>query len=205
MQARILTGILAFAVAAVLADAGPAYAQAGSRVEAPQKQPRPARVDRSRDLDFLFNALKAAPDETSAKAIEERIWAVWNHSRSDTANLLMSRVKKAMDEKAYDLALKLLDSVVTIRPDYAEGWNRRATVHYLRKDYSRAIQDIRQVLAREPRHFGAITGLGLIMQEIGEEKRALEMFRRALAIHPRLPKIPDMIKALTEKVEGRDI
>ena len=75
----------------------------------------------------------------------------------------------------------------------------------MKKDFSRSLADIQQVLAREPRHFGALAGLGLIMQDLGEEKRALDIYRRALAIHPRLPRVPDLIKSLTEKVEGRDI
>ena len=75
----------------------------------------------------------------------------------------------------------------------------------MKKEFNRSLADIRQVLAREPRHFGALAGLGLIMQDLGEEKRALEYLRSALAIHPHLPRVPDLIKSLTEKVEGRDI
>jgi Tfp pilus assembly protein PilF len=75
----------------------------------------------------------------------------------------------------------------------------------MQKDYARSMADIRQVLALEPRHFGAISGLGMILQEFGDEKRALDAFRRAVTIHPHLQKIPDLIKSLTEKVEGRDI
>ena len=116
-----------------------------------------------------------------------------------------SRVKEAIDGKDVDLAIKLLDALIELRPEYVEAWNRRATLYYLRKDYVRAMADIRQVLAREPRHFGAISGLGMILQEFGDEKHALEAFRRAVAIHPHLQKIPEMIKTLSEKVEGRDI
>jgi tetratricopeptide (TPR) repeat protein len=126
-------------------------------------------------------------------------------SGSATADLLMSRVKSALDGKDVDLALEILNSLVEVKPDYVEGWNRRATIHFMQKDFGAALADIRQVLAREPRHFGALSGLGLIMQEIGDEKRALEVFRRALAVHPRLDKIPDLVKTLSEKVEGRDI
>ena len=126
-------------------------------------------------------------------------------SKSDTTNLLMTRVKTAMDGEDLDLAIKLLDSIIKLRPDYSEAWNRRATAYYMKKDFSRSLADIQQVLAREPRHFGALAGLGLIMQDLGEEKRALDIYRRALAIHPRLPRVPDLIKSLTEKVEGRDI
>jgi tetratricopeptide (TPR) repeat protein len=126
-------------------------------------------------------------------------------SRSDTANLLMTRVQKAIEDKDLDLAVKLLDAIVKIKPDYIEAWNRRATIFYMKKDYGRSISDIREVLRREPRHFGALTGLGLILQDIGDDRQALEVYRRALAVYPRLERVPDIVKTLTEKVEGRDI
>jgi Tfp pilus assembly protein PilF len=75
----------------------------------------------------------------------------------------------------------------------------------MQKDYGHALADIRQVLKREPRHFGALAGLGLIFQDIGDDKQALEVYRRALALYPRMERIPDIVKTLTEKVEGRDI
>jgi tetratricopeptide (TPR) repeat protein len=114
-------------------------------------------------------------------------------------------VKAAADEKDYDLAIRLLGAVIELKPDYAEGWNRRATIFYLKKDYAHAVADIREVLVREPRHFGALSGLGLILQEIGDEKHALEAYRRALAIDPHLEHVADVVKTLSEKVEGRDI
>jgi tetratricopeptide (TPR) repeat protein len=186
-------------------DARPPQAEPAQPVVPPAKLPRPQRGDRTQNLDFLFGALKAAPDAETGKAIEERIWALWFVSGSDTADLLMTRVKTAFEAKELDLAVQLLDSIVEIKPDYVEAWNRRATIYFMKKDYGRALADIRQVLGREPRHFGALSGLGLIMQEFGEERRALEVFRRALAIHPHLERIPDIVKALTDKVEGRDI
>jgi len=170
----------------------------------PKELPR-VSGDKTRNLDFLFGALKAAPDAESARNVEARIWAIWSSTSSDTAALLMARVKVAMDAQNFDAALNLLDAVVKLRPDYIEGWNRRATVYYLKNDYSRSLDDIRQVLAREPRHFGALAGLGMIMQEYGDEKHALEALRLALAINPRLEKIPELVKLLSEKVEGRDI
>jgi tetratricopeptide (TPR) repeat protein len=170
--------------------------------EAPAKLPK---VDRSKNLDFLFGALKAAPDEVSAKHVEARIWAIWIQTPSDTASLLMTRAKTAVDAKKIDVAIKLLDSVIKLRPDYIEAWNRRATLYYMQNDYGRSLADIQQVLIREPRHFGALAGLGMIMQEVGDEKRALEAYRKALAVNPHLEKIPEQVKALTEKVEGRDI
>ena len=204
MRARFLLALSA-AILMATAYGAPALAQKGTWIEPPKQLPHAGHGDRSRNLDFLFGALKVAPDDTIAKAIEERIWAQWVISRSDTANLLMTRVKTAIEAKDTDLAIKLLDSIVKIKPDYIEGWNRRATLHYMKKDYGRSIADIREVLKREPRHFGALSGLGLILQDIGDDKQALEVYRRALAVYPRLQRIPDMVKTLQEKVEGRDI
>ena len=202
LRARFLSALLTAALAASWAV--PATAQSGRRGDKAAKPPV-SRIDRTRNLDFLFGALKLAPDETTAKAIEERIWTVWTASRSDTANLLMMRVKTAIEAKDLDLAVTLLDGIVKIRPDYIEGWNRRATIFYMKKDYGRAIADIRQVLKREPRHFGALAGLGLILQDIGDDKQALEVYRRALEVYPRMERIPDVVKTLQEKIEGRDI
>jgi tetratricopeptide (TPR) repeat protein len=187
---------------------GPALAQIRSPepdqsfVQPPDKLPK---VPRGQDIEFLFGALKAAPSPEAAKAVEGRIWALWMVSPSDTASLLMSRVRRAIEAKNIDLAVKLLDSIVVLRPDYIEAWNRRATLHFAQKDFTRSIEDIRQTLAREPRHFGALAGLGMIMQELGEDRRALEVYRKAIEINPHLPRIPDLIKSLTEKVEGREI
>jgi tetratricopeptide (TPR) repeat protein len=184
----------------------PALAQEpGQWVKPPKTLPRSEHGDQTYNLDTLFDALKIAPDDSTAKAIEERIWSVWMVSGSDTCNLLMSRVKAAADGKDYDLAIKLLNAIITIKPDYVEAWNQRATVYYLINDYGHALADIREVLAREPRHFGALSGLGLILQDIGDDKHALEAYRKALAVDPHLEHIPDVVKTLTEKVEGRDI
>src|SRR3954466_5244460 len=172
--------------------------------EPPSKLPK-VGADRTRGLDFLFGALKAAPDQTSAKHVEARIWAIWLQTPSDTAALLMTRAKAAMDAKQVDVALKLLDAVIKLRPEYVEAWNRRATLYYLQNDYTRSMADIEQVLSREPRHFGALAGLGMIMQDLGDDRRALEAFRKALAVNPHLERVPELVKALTEKVEGRDI
>jgi len=199
----------AFPTASALAQSGPKVSPSPDWVTPPSDLPRDLRRsergERTFNLDTLFDALKIAPDAESAKAIEDRIWAAWMVSGSDTCNLLMGRVHAAADAKDYDLAIKLLDAVVAIKPDYVEGWNRRATVYYLKKDYGHALSDIREVLAREPRHFGALSGLGLILQEIGDDKHALEVYRKVLAIDPHLEHVPDVVKTLREKVEGRDI
>jgi len=205
MSALAIALLAGSALAQTVAPPSPPHGQAIEPMQPPKDLPRPQHGDRTRNLDFLFGALKAAPDAASAKQVESRIWALWVASGSDTANLLMTRVKTAIEANDLNLAVQLLDAVVKIKPDYIEAWNRRATIHYMRKEFSESLQDIRQVLIREPRHFGALSGLGMILQEFGDEKRALEAFRRALEIHPNLQKIPDMVKTLSEKVEGRDI
>src|SRR5258707_5944430 len=172
--------------------------------EPPSKLPK-VGADRTRGIDFLFGALKAAPDEASAKHVEARIWALWMQTSSDTAALLMVRAKAAMDAQKPEVALKLLDAVVKLRPEYVEAWNRRATLYYMQNDYTHSLKDIEQVLSREPRHFGALAGLGMIMQELGDDRRALDAFRKALAVNPHLERVPELVKTLTEKVEGRDI
>jgi tetratricopeptide (TPR) repeat protein len=197
-----------FAAAAVLPlstlGSAPVLAQtSGQFIQPPSELPHLRHGTVS--LDRLFDALKVAPDDESAKYIENRIWAMWIATDSDTTTLLMSRVKTAVDAKDIDLGIKLLGAIIDIKPDYLEAWNRRATLYYMKKDFDRSLADIHEVLKREPRHFGALSGLGMILQEVGDEKDALEAFRRALAVHPRLEHIPDLVKQLTEKVEGRNI
>ena len=170
--------------------------------EAPAKLPKGGHA---KGLDFLFAALKAAPDEASAMHVEARIWAIWLQTPSDTVSLLMVRAKAAMDAHQFDVSLKLLDAIIKLRPDYTEAWNRRATLYYLKNDYIDSLADIEQVLIREPRHFGALAGLGMIMQDLGDDKRALDAFRKALDINPHLEKVPELVKQLGEKVEGREI
>lgn len=173
-------------------------------VHPPGETSRPGH-ERAYNLDTLFEALKVAPDNESARAIEQRIWALWIVSGSDTCNLLMGRVKAAIEQKDLSLATKLLDAVIELKPNYTEAWNRRATLYFLEKDYGHALADLREVLVREPRHFGALSGLGLILQEFGDDKHALEAYRKALAINPHLEHIDEAVKTLSEKVEGRDI
>jgi tetratricopeptide (TPR) repeat protein len=205
----VFCAILAWAVLPMaspsLGQKGPEASPSPDWVTPPSDLPRQDRGQRTPSLDTLFEALKIAPDAESAKAIENRIWAAWLVSGSDTCNLLMGRAKAAADDKDYELAIKLLDAVVEIKPDYVEGWNRRATVYYSMNDYGHSLADIREVLTREPRHFGALAGLGLILQELGDNAHALEAFRRALAINPHLEHVGEAVKALREKVEGRDI
>src|ERR1700730_831167 len=208
-------GVAASAAAAAALSLAPAHCWAQTTEDPPaaidklpnppDKLPKAPRGDRARNIDFLFDALKAAPDAEIAKEVENRIWAIWLASGSDTADLLMSRVKAAIEGKDARLAIQLLGSIIEIKPDYIEAWNRRATLFFAMKDYGRAMADIQEVLNREPRHFGALAGLGMILEEVGENKQALDAYRKALAVNPHMQKIPEQVKALSEKIEGRDI
>jgi tetratricopeptide (TPR) repeat protein len=203
LRPAILAAAIVLPVALPALLPAPAFAQTNRRfLEPPSNLPH---VQGTMNLDRLFEALKVAPDDESAKYVENRIWAMWIATDSDTTTLLMTRVKAAVDAKDLDLGIKLLTAIIDIKPDYIEAWNRRATIYYMKKDFDDSLSDIHEVLKREPRHFGALSGLGMIMQELGDDKHALEAFRRALAVHPHLEHIPDVVKQLTEKVEGRDI
>jgi tetratricopeptide (TPR) repeat protein len=186
-------------------DATPDTAPATPDLRADRRPARAPRTDRKARLDALFEVLRRAPDAEIAKAVEQRIEATLLQSGSDTADLLMVRANAAIQAKENELALELLDAVITFEPNYTEAWARRASLHFARKDIANSLADLRVVIAREPRHFTALTGLGVIFQDLGEDKRALEAFRRAMEVHPHLKAIPDLIKKLTDKVEGRDI
>ena len=117
-------------------------------------------------------------------------------------DLLMKRVITAINDEDYSLALALLNRIVEIRPGYAEGWNKRATLYYLIDDYGRSMRDIQMVLSLEPRHFGALSGLGLILQEVGQKAGALAAFRQALSVHPFLGNLQENVEELAHEVEG---
>lgn len=156
-------------------------------------------------LDGLFSRLAVSEDDQEAKSVEYEIIKRFHRSGSDTTDLLMSWVSKAMEGEQLPLALDVLDRIVVLQPDYAEGWNKRATVNYMIGEYGRSIADIEKTLALEPRHFGALSGLGLILNELGEEERALEAFEKALEIHPHLDNAKTMAKRLKDEMKNREI
>src|SRR5258708_7335862 len=203
ISALFATSVMASAVAQVLP--APNAAQHDGLLRPPEELPNIPKGERSRTVDFLFGALKVAPDDASAKEIENRIWSLWTEANNETTNLLMSRAKKAADDKDYDLAIRMLSSIIEIKPEFTEAWNRRATIYFLKKDYTNSMADIAKVLAREPRHFGALSGLGLIMQDVGDDKHALDAYRKAVEVYPRLKGMDEKIKTLQEKVDRRHL
>jgi tetratricopeptide (TPR) repeat protein len=194
----------AFLLALILASA-PGAALAQAKAADPKPQTEAAKPRKPATLDELFTRLAGAKDESEANGVANLIERRWARSGSDTADLLMSRAEDALKAKEFPLAVELLDRVLTLRPEWAEAWHRRATAFFLLDDPVSAIADIQRVLTREPRHFGAWAGLGHIYVSGGDKKRALEAYRKALAIHPYLAKLREAIERLTPEIDGRDI
>lgn len=156
-------------------------------------------------LSSLFGRLRQVEDAQTAKVLEKSIWQVWLRSGSATIDLLMEQVIKALDQQRSTKALKILNHIVRMAPEFAEGWNKRATVLYLVGQYQASLEDIERVLALEPRHFGALSGRGMILQILDDKKSALEAYREALTIHPHLAGPKRAVEILTTEVEGRKI
>ncbi len=156
-------------------------------------------------LDPLFARLRAAEDERSAQLLEQAVWQIWLRSGSETVDLLMQQSIKALNAQQPSEALRVLDAIVQLAPAYAEGWNKRATVLYLLSRFDESMHDISRVLELEPRHFGALSGIGLIRRSLGDNEDALAAYRRALEIHPYLSGARQAIEELKKEVEGQGI
>jgi tetratricopeptide (TPR) repeat protein len=177
---------------------------ANAQSAAPRRdQPPPTRSE-SR-LDPLFTELKHERNEKAAERIASRIQDQWNRSGSASIDLMMQWSKKAIEAEKFDVALDFLDQVVTLQPNYVEGWNRRATVHFLMHNYSKSMSDIEHVLVLEPRHFGALAGMAEIMEKTGRKQLALEAWQRVLDIYPMLRSAQDKVATLSEELAGEGI
>jgi tetratricopeptide (TPR) repeat protein len=153
-------------------------------------------------LDALFERLQATASEAEAQAAQQQIWQIWIESDDMLANRLMQGGIQAMVTRQHALALEYFDRLVERAPDFAEGWNKRATVHYLMEDYRASVLDIERTLELEPRHFGALSGLGMIYDAIGEPTAALRSFEAAVAINPHLEGTRQRIDALRRQLRG---
>jgi len=189
---RRLPAVFSAALLAAFLAAAPTRAEI--QESAPILTPR---IIADMSLDDLFARLKENADSAAGGRIEQEILRRFAHSGSATADLLLSWAVEAMDQKNYQLALDVLDQIIVIKPDFAEAWNKRATVYYLTDDYSASLSDIRATLALQPRHFGALAGLGAILESLDRNEEAIRVFKRALEINPRL----EQVKATLEKLE----
>lgn len=159
-------------------------------------------VESGETLDRLFEQLRKDPKASTASATAKMIWREWAYSGSDSIDLLMRWAGTAMGKQQFARAEDLLDQVVVLAPQYAEGWNRRATLYYQKQDFGRSIADIETTLALEPRHFGALSGLAAIMQHIGNDEAALKTWYRVLEIYPANPQAQTSVIVLEEKLSG---
>ncbi|WP_421779024.1 hypothetical protein [Hoeflea sp.] len=187
----------ASALAALLAVSMPALAQGQSAEPAASGLEQPADP-----IDNLFAELKRESDAREAKRISQRIWARWRDSGSATANLLMQWADKAVEDKNNSLALDLLDQVVVLMPNFAEGWNRRATLHYAMGNHAKSMADINRVLSLEPRHFGAMAGMAAILDAAGNDALALRAWEQMLKVYPANHEAQDKVGELADKLAG---
>jgi len=164
-----------------------------------------AVVENNQTLDRLFEQLKKDPRYSSASATARMIWREWTASGSKTIDLLMGWARTAMGNEEYAKAEDLLDQVTVLRPEYAEGWNRRATLYYAKSDFGRSLADIEKTLALEPRHFGALSGLAVIMQRLDRKEDALKAWYQVLEIYPANKSAQEAVIELEEDLAGSRI
>ena len=184
---RAAAALLAAALGA--AAAAPAAAQAG---------PDPDEINR------LFSEL-AKPEQPGWQQIEDAISREWAKSGSPAMDLLLQRGREALSEGDFDTAVQHLTALTDHAPFFAEGWNARATAFFRLERYGLAMEDIRRALTLEPRHFGAMLGLATILREVGREREALEVLRRAQQVHPHQPNVNEGIEVLAERLEGETL
>jgi len=153
-------------------------------------------------LDGLFAALATADDEAAAASIETEIWAIWHEIDDPASARLLRQGSEAMASRVFQIAILSFNRLVDRSPDFAEAWNRRATLHYLMGNDEASIRDIEATLRLEPRHFGALSGLGLIMLRNDQPLAALRSFEAALEVHPHLPAARAHLEPLRQLVEG---
>ena len=165
-------------------------------------QPDLSLLSHGQRLDSYFSELKKTHDPDAANAISENIWTEWRESGSATANLLMQWADEAGANKRFPAALDFLDQVVELLPNYPEGWNKRATLHYQMKSYRKSMADINEVLKLEPRHFGALAGMALILEQTGHDADALAAWEKMLEIYPANRDAQKRVSDLTEKLAG---
>ncbi|WP_349362731.1 MAG: tetratricopeptide repeat protein [Roseitalea porphyridii] len=181
--------------------AGPAQPEAD--VDTPPIDDVPLIADDSKErLDELFAELRRTPDPRRARTVANSIWTQWHRSGSASIDLMMNWSNKALQDRKYAMALDFLDQVVMRAPDFAEGWNRRATLHFTMNNYAKSMNDIQKALELEPRHFGALSGLATILEQTGNEQAALEAWQRTLEVYPAMQAAQEAVIRLTDELAG---
>ena len=152
--------------------------------------------------DEALAAIRGSDAALAARA-EARLWEIWCHSGIPEVDALLRQGIEAMERREFDEAKALFTRIIERAPDFAEGWNKRATVRYVAEDYAGAVADCEETLARNPNHFGALSGQGLCHIALGQYREAAALFRRTLAVHPHLTSAAhNLAAALSEAVKG---
>lgn len=155
-------------------------------------------------LDDLFTRLKTA-EAGEAGRIETEIWIEWSKSGSPAMDLLLQRGKDAMNFGDTLQAIEHFSAIIDHSPDFAEAWNARATAYFYAGDFGPSLADIGHVLTLNPRHFGALSGLAMILEASGKPERALQVYRTALEIHPHLAGALEAVDRLETRAEGQEL
>ena len=156
------------------------------------------------ELEALFEGLKTA-EPAQALQIENRIQEIWSRSGSDAMDLLLDRGREALTEGDTTLAIHHFTALIDHAPEFAEGYNGRATAYFQAERYGLSLEDIRRTLSLNPRHFGAMSGLALILEELGHPEDALAAWREVQAINPSREGLSDAIRRLERQVEGETL
>lgn len=164
-----------------------------------------AADQRDKRLPDLFTQLQAAKSPGEALAIESVIWAIWAEAGDKDLDRLLNEGAAAMAVQDYTTALSDFDEVTNRAPQFAEGWNRRATVLYLMGDLQSSLNDIDRVLKLEPRHFGALSGLGLVNLSLDKDEAARDAFRRVLQIDPMNAGAKANLQAIQAEIDNKSI
>jgi tetratricopeptide (TPR) repeat protein len=196
-----MRSVFAFALALTIGATFPALAEDPL---ARETRPQPEEKVGSR-LDELFGELKRERNEKAAERIAGQIWREWFKSGSASVDLMMQWATEAVEAKKYDVALDFLDQVIVLSPTFAEGWNRRATVHYMMQNYGKSMADIERTLELEPRHFGALSGMAQIMKNTDRKQLALDAYQRVLEIYPMMRSAQNEVSELSEELAGEGI
>ncbi|MBT3992385.1 MAG: tetratricopeptide repeat protein [Rhodospirillaceae bacterium] len=155
-------------------------------------------------LNQLFASLLKFDNGLAAKPVEDKIWKIWLENKNSPVQLILHQGIQAMNTGRLQHALRAFNEVVEMEPNFAGGWNKRATVYYLMQDFPASVKDIAQTLRLEPRHFGALSGLGLINAALGRHQAALKAFEQAITIHPQMRGARQHIKILKELLKGEE-
>ena len=159
-------------------------------------------AEKNKALDTLFTDLKRSRDNATAERLTSQIWRQWGDSGSDSINLMMDWAQRAIGQRNFSAALDTLDQVVLLAPDFSEGWNKRATLHFMMEHPAKSMADIEQTLALEPRHFGALAGMAEILRARGEDALALKAYERALEVYPMMRGAQQAVGELSDGLSG---